>query len=281
MRILVTGASGFIGRHVIIKLLSIGHEVVATSTQKTKVEDQEWFKDVIFVEHTIGENTSEENLFEKFHQPDILVHLAWQGLPDYKSTLHFEVYLFHHYSFIKNLITNGLKDVSVTGTCFEYGKKNGCLNEEIFPEPVTPYALAKNTLRHFLEELRKKHEFAFKWVRLFYMYGSGQNPRSLLAQLDTAIEKGEETFNMSGGEQVRDYLPVEEVASGIIAIATQKVVTGIINCCSNQPIKIKELVAAHLLKRNKIIKLNLGYYPYTDFEPMEFWGNNSKYKLIK
>jgi dTDP-6-deoxy-L-talose 4-dehydrogenase (NAD+) len=85
---------------------------------------------------------------------------------------------------------------------------------------------------------------------------------------------------MSGGEQERDYLPVEKVAENIVAASMQKKIDGIINCCSNNPITVKELVQQHLAKRDKQIKLNLGYYPYPDFEPMEFWGDNSKLKMI-
>ena len=129
-----------------------------------------WINDVIFVEHRIGEEIFSENLWIKFHRPDLLIHLAWQGLPDYKNAQHSEVFLYQHCLFIQNLIQNGLKDVSVIGTCFEYGIKNGCLDESVSVEPVVPYAIAKNSLRLYLEELRRSYEFVFKWIRLFYMY---------------------------------------------------------------------------------------------------------------
>ena len=132
----------------------------------------------------------------------------------------------------------------------------------------------------FLEELKREVHFDLKWVRLFYMYGEGQNPKSLLSQLDQAIDNNESQFNMSGGKQVRDYLPVEEVANHIVSISLQKKVTGIINCCSNEPITVEELVRQHVKKRRANIELNLGYYPYPDFEPMEFWGDNTKLKSI-
>ncbi|MCK5226422.1 MAG: NAD(P)-dependent oxidoreductase, partial [Planctomycetes bacterium] len=85
---------------------------------------------------------------------------------------------------------------------------------------------------------------------------------------------------MSGGEQIRDYLPVKKVAEYIVNIATQKKITGIINCCSGEGITIKKLVENYI-KENKLdIKLNLGYHPYLDYEPMEFWGDNEKLKNI-
>jgi nucleoside-diphosphate-sugar epimerase len=80
-----------------------------------------------------------------------------------------------------------------------------------------------------LEQLQEQKAFRLKWVRLFYMYSEGQNPNSLLSQLYRSLANDEKVFNMNGGEQVRDYLPVEKVAKYIVAIALQKN-TGIINC---------------------------------------------------
>jgi nucleoside-diphosphate-sugar epimerase len=107
-----------------------------------------------------------------------------------------------------------------------------------------------------------------------------QNPNSLLSQLDRALENGEQVFNMSGGEQVRDYLPVEKVAEYITSIALQNEVGGIINCCSGVPVTVNSLVESYLEGKGKAITLNKGYYPYTDFEPMKFWGNAEKLKSI-
>ena len=280
MEVLVTGASGFIGHYIIHELLRKKHSVIATDISEEKAKEKDWYRQVKFVEHIIGEEQPDENLFEKMHHPDSVIHLAWMGLPNYKALFHFEENLPKQYFFLKNLIQNGLKNITVSGTCFEYGMKSGCLNEEMLPEPGNAYSIAKNTLRLFLEEFKKSNEFSLKWVRLFYLYGKGQNPKSILAQLDTALENNEQVFNMSGGEQVRDYLPVEKVAENIVAVATQNKITGIINCCSNKPVTIRELVQQHLKKRNREIKLNLGYYPYPDFEPMEFWGDNSKLRQI-
>src|SRR6185437_12073848 len=125
---------------------------------------------------------------EKFNRPDFLIHLAWKGLPNYKQLFHFEEVLPEQYSFIKKLISQGLKDVTVTGTCLEYGMQQGGLAETMPAMPSNPYAIAKNTLRCFLEEYQKFVPFNFKWVRLFYMYGKGQSASSVLSQLDKALE---------------------------------------------------------------------------------------------
>jgi dTDP-6-deoxy-L-talose 4-dehydrogenase (NAD+) len=94
----------------------------------------------------------------------------------------------------------------------------------------------------------------------------------LLAQLDKAIAEGAKEFNMSGGEQLRDYLPVETVAENIVRAAIDPAMNGIYNCCSGVPVSVKAMVENHLANKNLKIRLNLGCYPYNDYEPMAFWG---------
>ncbi len=277
MKVLVTGATGFIGYHVIHYLLQKEFEIIATSSDYKKAKDKDWFNKVQFIGHNFN-NASDENLFQKFSEPEILVHLAWEGLPNYKNAFHVEKVLPAQFAFLENMIRNGLNDMLVTGTCFEYGMKEGGLSESMPADPSNPYAEAKNQLRKRLESLQVTHSFSLKWVRLFYMYGKEQNPGSLLAQLDKAIESGDPIFNMSGGQQVRDYLPVETVAEFVVRIALQTKVTGIINCCSNDPITVEQLVRDHVKKRHANIQLNLGYYPYPEYEAMKFWGDDQKLK---
>lgn len=277
---LVTGATGFIGNYVVGELLSRGYEVTATSANAAKAAAFTWFGKVNYFELNFENLHEGANYFEYFDNPERIIHLAWEGLPNYKSLFHFEENLNRHYVFLKNLVENGCRDVTVTGTCFEYGMQNGSLNESMPSQPANPYALAKDTLNKFLTELGKKESFSLKWVRLFYLYGKGQSPSSLLSELQKALDNNEESFNMSAGEQVRDYLPVETVAKYIVSIAFQNEVVGTINCCSGKPVKIKDLVNDFLANSNRNIKLNLGYYSYPDYEPMEFWGDNSKLQTI-
>jgi nucleoside-diphosphate-sugar epimerase len=279
MKVLITGATGFIGTHVINELINnYQYEIIATSSDINKARSFEWFPHVQYYEYNI--NDEHENSFKYFQKPDLMIHLAWQGLPNYKDLFHFEKSLYFNYSFVKSMIKQGLKSVTVTGTCFEYGMQNGALKEDSETIPDNPYAVAKDTFRKFLEQLQKKMNFDFKWVRLFYMYGKGQSPSSILSQLDRALKNGDSVFNMSGGEQLRDYLPVEKVAEYLVKSALQDRVSGIINCCSGIPVSIRNLVENYLEEKQKKIILNLGYYPYPDYEPMEFWGDNRRLKTI-
>jgi nucleoside-diphosphate-sugar epimerase len=277
---LVTGATGFVGNYVVRELLKAGENVIATSADQSKAETKDWFDKVSYVQLDFSNLNKGLNYFEYFDNPDRVIHLAWERLPNYKSLFHFEENLERHYLFLKNLVQNGCRDVTVTGTCFEYGMVTGCLEETVPTEPANPYALAKDTLNKFLIELSKTERFSLKWVRLFYLYGKGQNPGSLFSQLEKALNENAATFNMSGGEQVRDFLPVEKAAEYIVKIALQNKVTGTINCCSGEPVSVKDFVSGYVHKRGKQISLNLGYYPYADYEPMSFWGDNKKLQQI-
>jgi nucleoside-diphosphate-sugar epimerase len=280
MKVLVTGATGFIGNYVIPELLKRNIEVIATSTNTKKAQIFDWFDKVKYLPFNLKEFNTSVNYFEYFDMPDMLIHLAWEGLPNYKDSFHIEENLPRHFNFLKNLIKNGLNDLTIIGTCFEYGMKEGCLNEEMGCEPTNAYAIAKNELRLQIEKPKVSYDFSFKWIRLFYMFGKGQSKHSLISQLDNAIENNDKVFNMSGGEQVRDFLPVEKVSENIVKVAMQNEVVGVINCCSGKEISLKEFVINYLKEKNKNIKLNLAYYPYTDYEPMRFWGDSNKLNSI-
>lgn len=279
-KILVTGATGFIGNYVIAQLLQKGYQVIATSSTGDTAKDAPWYSQVKYIALDLKHIDDSVNYYIYFDSPDIMIHLAWEGLPNFREAFHIEENLPRHHIFLKNLLQNGLSDLTVTGTCLEYGMKEGCLRENMVGEPGNPYAIAKNELRKKLEQMAKQRGVNFKWARLFYMYGMGQSPKSLISQLDKALEQRESDFNMSGGRQERDFLPVEKVAEYIVLVALQNKVTGIINCCSGKPVTVKQFVLDYLEREGKTINLNLGYYPYNDYEPMRFWGDDRKLKSI-
>ena len=275
-KILITGATGFIGNYVVEEMLNHDVEIIATSSNEEKAKQSSWSAKVKYVPFDFKQFNPAINYFDLFYEPDILIHLAWEGLPNYKSSFHTEINLPRHKALFENLIQHGLKNITITGTCLEYGMREGCLSEDMPAHPSNPYATAKNELRKSIEQLQQQFSFSFKWIRLFYMYGKGQNSNALLSQLDNALKNGAAIFNMSGGEQTRDYLPVEKVAEYIVQISSQKNIEGIINCCSGIPVTVKKFVEDYLKITGKSVKLNLGYYPYTDYEPMHFWGSTSK-----
>jgi dTDP-6-deoxy-L-talose 4-dehydrogenase (NAD+) len=279
MRILVTGATGFLGKHIVEYLLEQTHEIICTHLRAEDYSNIGWHTKVEWIVYDLNEPQT-ENLFDYFKQPEALIHLAWAGLPDYNSRVHIEANLLNHELFIKNLVESGLKNVTITGTCQEYGMQNGLLNESLPTLPETYYAIAKDTLHKLINQLNEKFNFSFKWLRLFYMYGEGQNEKSIIPQLLKAIKSEETIFNMSAGEQLRDYLPVKELAAYVGKLALQTEFIGAINCCSGVPISIRKLVENIIQEYKSNIKLNLGYYPYPTYEPFAFWGDNSKLMKI-
>lgn len=276
MKVLVTGSTGFIGRYVVSLLLKCGLNVVATSRDEKKARQFDWYNNVTYIPCDIYNKNID--FFSFLGEPDIIIHLAWDGLPNYKSSFHVDRNLPANCLFLKNFLDQGVKKMVVTGTCYEYGMQCGCLSEDRATLPVTQYGLAKDTLRKYLEMLIPQYNVSFNWVRLFYMYGDGQNENSLIPQLKKAILSGSTTFNMSGGEQLRDYLCVETVAEYICRIALQREVNGILNCCSGKPISIRRFVEYIISEMNSDISLNLGYYPYPNYEPLAFWGDDSRLK---
>lgn len=270
MKVLVTGATGFVGRHLVAALLARGCTVRAVARDTQKAADMPWIKDVEFVSADI--HAADLDLGALTEGVDALAHLAWPGLPNYRALFHFEHNLMADYRFIKGAVVAGVKQVLVTGTCFEYGMQSGPLSESTEPQPSNPYGLAKHTLHLFLQNLAQEHPFTLQWARLFYLHGEGQNPNSLLAALDRAIDAGDATFNMSAGEQLRDFLPIRTAANHLAAILQQRDFNGVINCASGQAISVRTLVEQHLRERGASIDLNLGHYPYPTHEPMAFWA---------
>jgi nucleoside-diphosphate-sugar epimerase len=272
MKVAVVGASGFIGQHVLLELARYSTKVVAVD--KNLVINN---TDALNVQTVrLDMEDSPDNAFDLIGRPDILIHLAWGGLPNYRSLHHFEQELPMQYRFISSLIRSGLSGLVAVGTCFEYGMQSGQLSESMETRPDNPYGLAKDMLRRQIEYLRKERAFAFTWARFFYLYGSGQAENSLLPQLKRAVKQGLEVFNMSGGEQLRDYISVTEAAKSLVKLALNKADIGVVNICSGKPISVRKLVEGWIADNGWNINLNLGYYPYPDYESMAFWGDRRK-----
>lgn len=268
MKVAVSGASGFVGRYVLKELIDCGIRPIAITRNRKNLADFEGKIDIVELEV----NLTDQFNINQLNNPHVLIHLAWDGLPNYKSLHHFETELPKQYHFLKNLIESGLGNLFVSGTCFEYGMQSGELEASIETKPTNPYGFAKDTLRKQLTFLKGVSHFNLTWGRLFYMYGEGQAKNSLYPQLKQAVLNNEKVFNMSGGEQIRDYLHVADVAKKIVAYTLSSNNLGCINICSGNPRTVKNVVEKWLDDNHWSIKLNLGYYPYPDYEPMAFWG---------
>ncbi|HTB68048.1 MAG TPA: NAD-dependent epimerase/dehydratase family protein [Steroidobacteraceae bacterium] len=278
MKVALTGASGFLGSHVLqaLRTRSALQLVTAARGPLPDGRSQPGARHVRFDLGTIDPAQA----FDQLGQPDVLIHLAWSGLPNYKSAQHLEQQLPQQYAFLSGLVSAGLRSMTCTGTCFEYGMHSGQLSEEMPTQPANQYGIAKDALHRRLDLLRTESPFALNWARLFYMYGEGQPASSLYSQFMAAGLRGEASFGMSGGEQLRDFLPVTRVAELLVALALDAPGAGTVNICSGQPISVRALVEEWRRERGWQIALDLGRYPYPDYEPMAFWGSSARLQRL-
>lgn len=272
MKVAVSGATGFIGRHVVAALEGAGLEPTLWLRPSSPLPSG-WARHRA-VRVDILEPPAQ--LFDQLGRPDALIHLAWGGLPNYQSLHHYEQELPAQYRLLKALVRDGLASLVVAGTCFEYGMQSGPLGETMAALPANPYALAKDSLRQQLQQLQRELPFALTWARLFYLHGEGQAKTALLPQLRQAVAAGAATFQMSGGEQLRDYLAVEQAAQHLVALAKKRREHGIVNVCSGTPTSVRALVEGFIAANGWSIGLELGRYPYPTHEPMAFWGDPTK-----
>ena len=258
MRLALSGASGFIGRHVRAELKLRGVQTILLGRPNFDV------------------HAKPDAVYQRAGRPDGLIHLAWGGLPNYASPHHVEVEGPAHYRFLDAMVAGGLPHVLVAGTCFEYGMQTGRLSEDTPAAPTNAYALAKDRLRRDLHSLQRERPFALTWARLFYLHGDGQATNSLWPLLQAAVARGDTEFPMSGGAQLRDYLPVSAAAAAIVGLALRCADDGIVNVCSGQPVTVRSLVEGWIGEHRWTIAPKLGQFPYSLHEPMAFWGDRSK-----
>lgn len=275
MRVAVTGASGFIGRAVVPRLLAREAEVVAVSRREATEAPPDRLRHCV-----LDVSAPPDDILDRLGRPDVLVHLAWDGLPNYRAARHLDEELPHQIAFLDRCIEQGLAHLVVAGTCLEYGLQQGCLAEDLAAAPTTAYAQAKDALRRHLETRLSHGNARMTWLRLFYLYGDGQAPTSLYSQLRAAIARGDERFPMSRGDQVRDFQPISQAAEQIVAAALQPSTGGVINICSGRPIAVVDLVQQWLRDWNAQIELDRGVYDYPDYEPRAFWGDRRRFDAL-
>ena len=147
MKIAIIGATGFVGSNI-IKFLPKEHSIIATYKNKDKINNRYLKKKNI--KWKFLDIYNKKNFFKYLEYPDIVIHLAWSNLPNYHQKFHINKELPKQKKFLSNLIRNGLKNIFIAGTCFEYGNRSGKLNENFLERPNNNYALAKILLKKYL-----------------------------------------------------------------------------------------------------------------------------------
>lgn len=273
MKILVTGANGFIGSKVINKLFSYANiEVIATDIDNSNIDSR-----IKFINTNILENNS--NWYNFFDNPDICLHCAWRDGFKHNSNCHMHD-LSAHYNFLTNLIDNGLKHVAVMGTMHEVGYFEGAIDENTPCNPLSQYGIAKNALRKSIELYAKEHNCVYQWLRAFYIYSDDDNGNSVFAKLRQATKNGQKTFPFTTGKNKYDFLEVNELVAQICQTILQEKVVGIINCCSGKPISLAKQIEWYIKYYNLNIKLDYGKFLDRPYDSPCIYGDNTKIKLI-
>ena len=277
MKVAVTGASGFVGSHVVDALARRdGVEIIALSRRPLPPERLPGASINLLLDH----EAATEQDYDLIGRPDLLLHFAWNGLPNYRSAHHLEAELPAQFRFLRTMVAAGLPHLLVSGTCYEYGMIEGELTEDRAAPPENAYASAKVELLARLEGLQAASPFALTWPRLFYLWGPRQAPNSLYPQLCAAVARGDTHFPMSNGDQQRDYLPVEEAAELLVRLGLRESGGGAVNLCSGAPISVLALVENWLDRNGWTITLDRGRFPVPDYEPHAFWGSTAKLKSL-
>lgn len=214
-------------------------------------------------------------------QPTHVILLSWPGLPNYQESYHITRNLPACIELIDQLIAAGLQRIVIAGTCYEYGLQNGPLHEDLLTDPVNCYAIAKDSLRRVVASRCTQTGSQWCWLRIFYPYGTGQNPNSFLPSLIRAIQTGEQSFAMSSGRQLRDFVQVEVIARQLLLLCNNEHAIGVYNGGSGQPRSLLEIAEDTIKQHNSLIALQRGAFPDRSDEPLAFWANMEKFNKLQ
>ena len=209
MRLLVTGATGFIGRACVRAALARGHAVAALAH---RAPAQSLAGTVTWVEGGLAEP---DWAAIKSFAPDSCLHTAWVTAPgEYLSSPLNRAFQEWSLAFLRGLVTRGMGHAIVLGTCLEYAPQRAPMREDVSPlGPASLYAQSKDALRRELEHL----DFAMGWARVFFPYGPGEDPRRFASSIFGRISRNEDVA-LKTPDSVRDYIFVEDVAEALLVM---------------------------------------------------------------
>ena len=271
-KILVTGANGYIGSKVVDLLCRRGCEVLATDLGNNHIN-----RKALFIKANIFEQN--DDWFSFFNAPDVCLHLAWRDGFVHNSTKHLED-LNAHFSFLTNLISNGLKHIAVMGTMHEIGYWEGPVDEYTPCNPLSLYGISKNALRQAVKIVADSNNCVFQWLRAFYIFGDDTYGNSIFCKITKAAQSGIKEFPFTSGKNMCDFIHVDDLATQIVDSIVQEEVNGIINVCSGKPVSLSEQVEWYIKHKNFDIKLKYGEYPDRPYDSPCIYGDNLKIQTI-
>jgi nucleoside-diphosphate-sugar epimerase len=275
MTVLVTGATGFVGSEVVRHLVAAGEDVAVITLPGSSLHRLDGVVDRLRVlEGDLADGAGIARLLDGC-RPDACIHAAWYAEPGkYLSSSHNLDSLRSSLDLLENLARAGCTHVVGVGTCFEYEMQTGPLTEDSPTRPSTLYAAAKLAFNLVAAQRAAQLGMGFAWARLFYLYGPNEDERRMVPAAIKALMSGREFFAVSG-DQVRDYLHVADVASGLCALS-RKSLGGAFNVCSSRPVTVGDLLGTlvDLLGRPELIRL--GAMANRDWDPAYVCGDNQR-----
>lgn len=271
MKILVTGANGYVGQGVVRHLLDKHCEVVATDFSLDHVDAR--------ATRIAGNIFEMENPYEVFEKPDIVIHLAWRDGFMHGSINHIND-LPNHYAFLIKLLNAGIKKIAVMGSMHEVGFYEGCIKEDAPCRPLSLYGIAKNALRQMMEVAVKGQDTQLLWLRGYYIVGNAEYGCSIFSKIMSASKEGKKTFPFTTGQNQYDFIDYELFCEQIAKAAIQNEINGVVECCSGKPEKLADRVERFIADNNLDIKLEYGTFPDRPYDSKAVWGDASKINLI-
>ncbi|HFI0617896.1 TPA: NAD-dependent epimerase/dehydratase family protein [Streptococcus suis] len=271
MKVLVTGANGYLGKGVVKQLLDNGINVIATDFQDNHIDKRAEIKCANLFDL--------EKPFDFFGKPEIVLHMAWRDGFVHHSENHL-IDLPQHYEFLKKMVEDGVKHVAVLGSMHEVGFFEGSINENTPTNPQSLYGISKNALRNAVELLCKNKNVTFQWLRGFYIVGNTIDGSSIFSKIVQANENHQKLFPFTMGLNQFDFIDYDDFCKGVAKTVTQNNITGIINICSGTPEKLADRVERFIKENNFSIQLQYGAFPDRPYDSKAVWGDASKLRMI-
>lgn len=272
-KLLITGATGFIGKHCLEQLKNLDYEVhIVTSKPQHEICIKSEYAyhtfDLLDYSHI-------NKLFNEI-KPTHLLHLAWYAVPGkYMTSMENLRWVQSSIEILRQFLFYGGQRAVFAGTCYEYNLDYGFLTEYITPiDNKTIYGASKSSLYKIIESFSELTGLSMAWGRIFYLYGPHESKERLIPYVIRSLINGE-TTRCSHGEQIRDFLHVSDVARAFIELLESSI-TGPVNIGSGIPIKLKDIISkiGSMLGKEHLIKM--GEVPVPPTEPKLIIANNHR-----